>query len=147
MRIPGALFGTLLIVGVYLFVDTLFKKKNIALFAAALTAISPFEIFYSRKSFENQTGVFLMLLAFTLLVVYLKKKQIKYFYWGAVLLGAASYVYFAQAVIIPILLAVFLVTFWKKFKPLKLKPIILFLLVALPLYFLIFTNPFFVNRY
>ena len=146
VRIPGALFGTLLIAGVYLFVDSLFKKKNVALFAAALTAISPFEIYYSRKSFENQTGVFLMLLAFTLLVVYLKKKQIKYFYGGAVLLGAASYVYFAQAVIIPILLVVFLAFFWKKFKPLKLKPIILFLLVALPLYFLIFTNPDVRNR-
>ena len=146
VRIPGALFGSLLIVGVYLFVDNLFKKKTAALFAAALTAISPFEIFYSRKSFENQTGIFLMLLAFTLLIVYLKKKRIKYFYWGAVLLGASSYVYFAQAVIIPILFAVFLIIFWKKFKPLNFKPIIIFLLAVLPLYYLVFANPDVRNR-
>src|SRR3970040_3037856 len=31
VRIPGALFGTLLIIGVYLFVDRLFKKKSPAL--------------------------------------------------------------------------------------------------------------------
>src|SRR3990172_10209163 len=141
VRIPGALFGTLLIVGVYLFVDKLFKKKTVALFAAALTAISPFEIFYSRKSFENQTGILLMLLGFTLLAVYIRKKHLKYFYWGALLLGIASYIYFAQAVLIPILLGVFIIIFWKKFRPLRVKPIILFLLVVAPLYYLIFVSP------
>lgn len=140
VRIPGALFGTLLIVGVYIFIDRLFKKKTVALFAAALTAISPFEIFYSRKSFENQTGIFLMLLGFSLLAVYIRKKHLKYFYWGALLLGVASYIYFAQAVLVPVLLTVFIVIFWKKFKPLNFKPIILFLLVVLPLYYLIFVN-------
>lgn len=146
VRITGALFGTLLIIGVYLFVDKLFKKKAVALFAAALTAVSPFEIFYSRKSFENQTGIFLMLLGFTLFRLYLENKKLKYFYFGALALGAASYVYFAQAILIPILLAVFLVIYWRKFKPINLKPIILFLLVVTPLYFLIFVNPDVRNR-
>src|SRR3972149_2184012 len=100
VRIPGALFGTFLIIGVYLFIDTLFKNRVAALFAAGLTAISPFEIFYSRKGFENQTGILLMFLGFTLLAIYLHKKRLKYFYWGVVLLGVASYIYFAQAVLI-----------------------------------------------
>jgi len=141
VRITGAFFGTLLIVGVYFFVDKLIRKKSVALIAAALAAISPFEIFYSRKSFENQTGIFLMFTAFSLLAVYLRDKKIKYFYAGAVILGIASYVYFAQAVIIPILLTAFIIIFWKKFKPLKIGPLVLFLLVAAPLYYMIFVNP------
>lgn len=146
VRIPGAFFGTLLIIGVYLFIDKLFKKKAAALFAAALTAISPFEIFYSRKGFENQTGIFLTLLGFTFIYTYLQKRRLKYFYWGAFLLGVASYIYFAQAVLIPILFVVYIVIFWKKFKPLNFRPIILFLLVAFPLYYLILANPDVRNR-
>jgi len=62
IRITGALFGTLMVLGVYFFVYEFIKKREIALISAFLTAISPFEVFYSRKSFENQAGIFLMLL-------------------------------------------------------------------------------------
>ena len=65
IRVTGALFGTLLVLGVYFFVNEFLKKKEVALLATFLTAISPFEIFYSRKSFENQAGIFLMLVGFT----------------------------------------------------------------------------------
>jgi 4-amino-4-deoxy-L-arabinose transferase-like glycosyltransferase len=135
-----------LIAGVYLFIARLFKRRDVALFAALLTAISPFEIFYSRKGFENQTGILLMLLGFTLLTRYLSGKRLKYFYWGAFILGLASYIYFAQAILIPILLTAFFIIFWQKFKPLNLRPLILFLLVVAPLYYLIFTNPGVRNR-
>jgi len=141
IRITGAFFGTLVIVGVYLFVDKLIRKKSLALIAATITAISPFEIFYSRKSFENQTGIFLMLVGFSMLAVYARDRKIKYFYIGALVLGIASYVYFAQAVVIPILFIAFIVIYWKKFKPLNIGPIILFLLAAAPLYYMIFVNP------
>src|SRR3972149_2903262 len=134
VRIPGALFGTLLVLGVYFFVKEFLEKEKLALAAAMLTAIAPFEIFYSRKSFENQAGVFLMLVGFTFLIKYLKTKDLKLFYWAALVLGMASYVYFAQAVLIPILLVAFIVLFRKKFKPFNTKPLILFLLVVAPLY-------------
>ena len=141
VRIPGALFGTLLVLGVYFFVREFLEKEKLALAAAMLTAIAPFEIFYSRKSFENQAGVFLMLVGFTFLIKYLKTKDLKLFYWAALVLGMASYVYFAQAVLIPILLVAFIVLFRKKFKPFNTKPLILFLLVVAPLYYMIFVNP------
>lgn len=141
IRITGALFGTLVILGVYLFVNSFLKNKGVALTAAALTAISPFEIFYSRKSFENQAGVFLSLLGFALIAIYLKKKRIRFFYWGTVVLGLSAYVYFAQAVLVPILLVVFIVLFWKKFRPLKIWPLVMFLVVITPLFYIIITNP------
>ncbi|KKS95153.1 MAG: hypothetical protein UV71_C0011G0006 [Microgenomates group bacterium GW2011_GWC1_43_13] len=139
VRITGALFGTLMVLGVYFFVNEFLKNKGIALFSGFLTAISPFEIFYSRKSFENQAGIFFMLLGFTLL----KKKK---YVWGATLLGISSYVYFAQAVLVPILLIVFLVIFRKEIGRNFLKIVTIFILVVSPLYFIIFTNPEASNR-
>jgi len=139
IRITGALFGTLVILGVYLFANEFLRSKGTALIAAFLAAISPFEIFYSRKSFENQAGIFLMLLGFFLL----KRRKV---FWGAVLLGISSYVYFAQAVLVPIFLITYLVLFWKDVKKYLLKVLILFLIVSAPLYYLIYTDPDASNR-
>ncbi len=139
IRIPGALFGSLVILAVYFFTNEFVKKKGIALLAAFLTAISPFEIFYSRKSFENQTGIFLVLVGFTLL----KKGKI---FVGTLLLGISSYVYFGQALFVPVLLGVYFVIFWKEFKKYIFKIFITFFIVVSPLYHIIYTNPDASNR-
>jgi len=52
VRLPAALFGSLIIPSVFIFVLKLLKNANIALASAFLTAIAPFEIFFSRKSFN-----------------------------------------------------------------------------------------------
>jgi len=139
IRITGAFFGTLVILGIYLFVNEFLKNKGIALIAAFLAAISPFEIFYSRKSFENQAGIFIMLLGFFLL----KRKKV---FSGALLLALSSYVYFAQAVLVPILLGTFIVVFWKDAREYLLKLLIIFLIVSAPLYYMIYTDPDASNR-
>lgn len=139
IRITGALFGTLMILGVYLFTNEFIKKKGVAIIAAFLTAISPFEIFYSRKSFENQAGILLMLLGFTLL----KKKRL---FWGMFVLGLSSYIYSAQMVLVPILLVVYFFIFWKEAKSYLLKGLIIFLITACPLYYLFYNNPDASNR-
>ena len=137
VRIPGALFGTLLIPVVYFFVKKFLKQEGIALTALLLTAISPFEIFYSRKGFENQTGILFMLLGFTLMRSR-KKWQV---YSGVVLLGVSSYIYFSQAVLVPILLAVFYLIFWKNTRKFFVKSLILFLIMIAPLAYIVYTNP------
>ncbi|MEK7550233.1 MAG: glycosyltransferase family 39 protein [Patescibacteria group bacterium] len=139
IRVTGAMFGTLMVLGVYFFANEFVKKKEVALIAAFLTAISPFEIFYSRKSFENQTGIFLMLLGFTLL----KRKKI---FLGIVLLGISSYIYFSQVILIPLLLIAYTIIFWKEAKNYFLKGFILFILIVSPLYYIIYTNPDASNR-
>ena len=139
IRVTGALFGTLMVIGVYLFVNEFVKKREVGLIAAFLTAISPFEIFFSRKSFENQAGILMMLTGFTLL----KRKR---FFLGMVLLGISSYIYFAQAILIPILIATYFILFWKESKKYLIKALVAFLLVVSPLYYLIYTNPDASNR-
>lgn len=146
IRVPGALFGTLMVLAVYLFSNEYIKKKGVALVAAFLTAISPFEIFYSRKSFENQTGIFLMLIGFTLLKKNLPAGRQGKFFLGIVILGLSSYVYFSQAILVPILLAVYFIIFWKDAKKYLLKGVILFLVVVSPLYYILYTNPDASNR-
>jgi len=140
VRITGAFFGTLLVLGVYYFSKEFLKKEGIALTAAILTAISPFEIFYSRKSFENQTGVFLMFVGFAFLLSYIRRKKIKFFYLGALSLGISAYIYFAQAVLVPILIFVFFLIFWKKLRPFKIWPFVFFLAIIAPLFYMILTN-------
>src|SRR3989344_8484822 len=41
-RVVGAFFGTLIVIGVYFFVNEFLKDKKLSLIAAFLTAISPF---------------------------------------------------------------------------------------------------------
>ncbi len=139
IRVIGALFGTLMVLGVYFFVNEFIKNKTVSLIAAFLTAISPFEIFYSRKSFENQAGVFLVLIGFALL----KRKKIV---WASIVLGLSSYVYFAQAILVPILITIFLLIFWKESRKYFLKAVVTFLIVVSPLYYIIYTNPDASNR-
>src|SRR3989344_4875071 len=75
IRLPGALFGLFMIPAVYLFTLKLLRNNNIALLSAFFTSIAPFEIFFSRKSFENGAGIFLMLLGFFCLFSYMEKKR------------------------------------------------------------------------
>lgn len=150
IRLPGALFGALIIFAVYFFVLKLLKNNKIALLASLLTAIAPFEIFFSRKSFENGVGMFFMLIGFTSLFTYLEKTNNKsWLYLASGFLGFALYTYFSHAIIIPFLLVAFLLIFKDDFPGSFKKyilPLITFLIFLIPLLFLILTNADLRNR-
>jgi len=116
IRVPAAIFGVLTVPAVFFFAFNLLRSANLALLAAFITAISPFEIFFSRKSFENGAGIFFMLVGFSFLMHYLRKRSSRVFlYIGSIVLVLGMYVYFSQAVIIPLLLLFFVVIFRKDF--------------------------------
>lgn len=143
IKLPGVLFGSLIIPAVYLFVLKLFKKWQIAIIATLFTALSPFEIFFSRKSFENGAGILLMLLGFTTLLIYIEKKQQRWLFLAAMLLGAALYTYFSHAIIIPLLLISFILIFKNYFSSSIKKhlfALLLFLAISLPLLLIALTN-------
>src|SRR3989344_8994935 len=62
IKVPGVVFGILIIPAVFWFTLLLTKQSKVALSASFFTAIAPFEIFFSRKSFENIAGIFLLLI-------------------------------------------------------------------------------------
>ncbi len=144
IRLPAALFGTLMIPAIYLFVIKFIGDKRIALFAAFFTAIAPFEIFFSRKGFESGTGIFLMLLGFSCLFIYLgRKKHLIWIYLAAVIFAANVYIYFSHAIIIPLLLVAFFLIYRQNFVKNLTKfliPSLLFISLILPLILLIVVN-------
>lgn len=145
IKLPGAVFGSLTILAVYLFVLNLFKDSRIALVSSFLTAIAPFEIFFSRKSFENGAGIFFILMGFTSLLTYINRKNhTKYLFIAALLLGIAAYTYFSHAILIPFLLLAFgfiyRKQFLKNFKQVLLH-LTLLIILLLPILVVIITNP------
>lgn len=143
IRLPGAITGLLMIPAVYIFSLRLLKNNNIALIAAFFSSVAPFEIFFSRKSFENGAGIFLMLLGFSCIFLYFEKKRIFWMYIAGAIFAATMYTYFSHTVIIPLLLITSVIIFRKdlqhSFSKL-LGPILLFLFLILPLLILIFIN-------
>lgn len=145
IRLPGALFGTLMILAVFWFVLSLFENRKIALFASFFTAIAPFEIFFSRKSFENSAGILLMLVGFSILLMHLKKRlSVRWVYLASLIFSFTVYTYFSHAIILPLILIVFIFIFRKYFFPDWRKYIlslILFIILYLPIIVLTVTNP------
>lgn len=145
IRIPGVVFGILIIISSYFFVLRLLDNQKIALLSAFLVSTSPSEIFFSRKSFENIAGVFFMITAFYFLLTYLKKnKNIRFLYIAATLMAAGMYTYFSHAIIIPLLLAIFFLIFKNNFSLSRKRFFLLcsfWILLIIPLLLIVFTNP------
>src|SRR3989344_733827 len=119
IKLPGVIFGVLLIPASFMFVLKLLKNKQIALISALFTAIAPFEIFFSRKGFENGAGIFLMLVGFICIFTYFEKRKSLYLYLASGIFASAMYTYFSHAIIIPLLLLSFFIIFRKYFSNLK----------------------------
>ena len=145
IRIPGVIFGILIIPAVFWFSLKLTKEPRIALLSSFFTAISPSEIFFSRKSFENGAGVFFLLVSLSALLTYLEKqKQQRWLYLAAILSTFGMYTYFSHAVIIPLMLVTFILIFRKDFTlgfKKYLPPLSLWILLIIPLVIIITTNP------
>lgn len=147
IKIPGLIFGILAIPVVYFFTKVLFQNKLIAIMAAFFTSIAPFEIFYSRKSFESGTGIVLTMLGLGFILSYIQARVKLRLFLGTIILGLAMYVHFSQVVIIPLLLIVLILIYRKKFlskdKSILAQHIlaaIIFILIVLPLLILIYFN-------
>lgn len=144
VRLPASFFGILIIPAIYFFTLKLLKNKTISLAAAFFTAIAPFEIYFSRKSFENGAGILLMLMGFLSLFKYFEHKRSRWMYFSSIIFAAGMYTYFSHAIIIPFLITVFIFVyrhhFSSKFRE-YLLPILFFITLISPLIFMIFANP------
>lgn len=145
IRVTGAVFGILIIPAVFWFTLKLTKESKIALFASLFTSISPSEIFFSRKSFENGAGTFFLLVSLSCLLTYLEKQEKpKWLYLAVFLSSFGMYTYFSHAVVIPLMLAIFILIFRKRFTQgfKKYFPIFaLWIFLITPLVYIIITNP------
>lgn len=138
IRIAAAFFGTLTILSVLLFIYGLSKNFAISLFSGGMVAITPSEIFYSRKSFEGEIGVFFIFLGLAFIL-----KGGKWIYPGLFSLATAMYMYTSYTMVVPLIIILFVSVFRKKImiNPRKfLYPLLFFIILLTPLIYISFTN-------
>lgn len=144
IRISSAFFGTLIILAIFLFVKVLTKNWTLALLSSFMISITPSEIFYSRKSFENVIGVFLVIFGLYFLIKSFEYQKIKkYGYFGILLLALAMYVYTSHTIIVPQILILTFVIFKKKLNLTREKILLLLLfwvISVIPLIYISLTN-------
>ncbi len=144
IRIPAAFFGTLIIPAVFLFINQLTKKWKLALVSSAIIAITPSEIFYSRKSFENVIGIFFLFFALFLLTRELEGSKGKFrLFITAFFLALPMYIYTSHTIVVPLIIVVFAILFWKRVKPLFKRFLVIFIcwvLLILPLIYITLNN-------
>lgn len=145
IRVVGVIFGILLIPAVFYFTLKLTKQPKMALFSSLFAAISPAEIFFSRKSFENGAGIFFLIVAASFIMKYLENQQkVRWLYLSVIFSGLGMYTYFSHVIIIPLMTAVFVLLFRKeiKFRYNKFLPaIFLWVIIIIPILLIIWTNP------
>lgn len=108
VRLPSALAGVLAVLGTYFLVKELFKKSNnyelitnnLPMLSAALLAISPWHIQFSRIAFEANIGVTINIWAVLSFLTGLKKR--KFLLLSAFLFGLGLYAYHSERIFIPL---------------------------------------------
>ncbi len=145
VRLPAAVFGILGVIGIYLFVKEFLSINNktydpsieaVAVLSAAILALSPWHIQYSRAGFEVT-----QLVAFLLFGLYLFFKALKengrYLWLAVVLLTFTPWIYSTAKLFTPLLFT-FLFLVWRKEillinKPNLVKATIAGLVIGLPI--------------
>jgi len=125
VRIPGAFFGVLSVLVIYLLVKELFKDERFAIVSALFLAISPWHLQFSRGGWEVNTATFFVLTGLLFFFKSLKEtksgKKILKLVLSSVFLVASFYTYHAVRVVVPLLglsiLIIYGKTIFKDFKP------------------------------
>jgi len=142
VRLPSALFGIFTVLATYFLVVELFKRKDVALLATFLLAISPWHIQFSRVAFESNMGLALNVFSILFFLKGLKKPWLLIL--SALCMGLNVSVYQSERAFTPLLAITLIVIFWKKLFSLPKKYLIVATLVgsfvALPLVTYIATN-------
>ena len=122
LRLPSALIGTVQIITISIFVQILFfgrkitdKSKILFLTTAAIAAVSPWSILFSRTGFEGFAGQFLLQLSILFQICFFKlenKFWKTFFLVISILIGALSvYTYYSVRFVWPIIFMAGCITF------------------------------------
>ncbi|MBM3205314.1 phospholipid carrier-dependent glycosyltransferase [Candidatus Shapirobacteria bacterium] len=143
VRLPSALLGIFSVWLTFQLGWLMFKEKKLALFSALALALSPWHLHFSRGAWEANLALCLILLA-VFCFFKAEKKKIKWLYFSALSFEAALFAYQSSKVFVPLVILGLWLAFWKKIKSLAKKHLLIsltvLLLIALPVYFSIFTG-------
>jgi 4-amino-4-deoxy-L-arabinose transferase-like glycosyltransferase len=124
-RLPSAIFGSLLVIIIYLLSVRLFNSK-VALLAAFLLAINPWAIHFSRGAWEANLS--LLLTALGALLFVRRRYPLSFLFFGLTFLT-----YQGAKLFTPLLIITLILIYLRPFSPKKLLlPILIFVVVILP---------------
>jgi 4-amino-4-deoxy-L-arabinose transferase-like glycosyltransferase len=106
-RVVNLLFGVATILAMYLAIKKLFKREDLALASAFITAILPLYLYFSHNVMLDNPGVFFMLMTVVFYVNWLDKNDTKNAIWTSIFLMLAILTKFSFAVIAVPMLFIF----------------------------------------
>lgn len=109
VRFVSVLSGIGLVFLSFLITKQITKEDKYSLFAAFLTAISPWSLFLSRVAVEANLGAFLFALGMFFLIKWLGKPSSKYLFFAAVSWGLSFHAYNSARILVPVFSLIFFV--------------------------------------
>lgn len=126
-RLPSAVFGSLLILLIYILVIQLFNNKIWALSSAFIAALNPWMIHFSRGAWESNVNMTLTLIG---IILWFKNKYL----YSALFFGLTLITYQSSKLFTPILLfLLFLITFKNISLKKLIAPGIVLMVFAIPI--------------
>ena len=113
VRLTTATYGILTVVALYLLIKALFRDEGLALCSAAILAILPWHIHYSRTGL-GEIGIFPFFLAFSLYLFVQGTRRPGFLLAAGASFGLTLYSYRAAWVILPLLLPILAVLYWRE---------------------------------
>jgi len=140
VRFPSAFFGSLTILVMYFLIHVLSKNKVLSLVSAALLAITPWHIHFSRSSFEVNVALFFSMLGMLFFMKGILSKRLGILILSAFSFMLSFYCYNVTRLLVPVLILALCIYYRKEIKKNGVVPIISVVVV----YFLLLI-PFFVT--
>lgn len=139
VRLPSAIFGSLLVLVIYYFCELIFKKRSVSLTVAFFVALSPWSLFLSRQAIQATPATFLLALGIYLFIKGTKENN-QLNIVGTIMLGLSAYAYHNTRIFSPLFFLVLLLVYRKQLL-LSLKKLFLLLILAgiffVPLFFVV----------
>ena len=114
IRMVSVLSGVGLVFVAYLITKKITQKEIPSLFAAFLTAVSPWSLFLSRVAVEANLGAFLFSLGIYFFICWLEHQKVKNLFFTFLFWGLSVYSYNSARILVPILTVVTLFLILKK---------------------------------
>jgi len=142
-RLPGALYGVISVLCIYILSYTVFHHKKVALVASFLTAISPWSVNLSRASSESIVALCFITIGEAQIIRSLKSANITALIVGSLIISISFFYYHSPRIFVPVLFVVITIINFKSIinATVKYKITILlsFVYVCLLAYTLIFS--------
>jgi 4-amino-4-deoxy-L-arabinose transferase-like glycosyltransferase len=114
-RFPNAFLSLFTVLLIYLIANKLFKNKNISLLSALFMTISPWALPMSRIALEANLVVFIVSLAFYLLLLASEKQKIYLYLFSSLFFGISLFTYHSSKIFTPLFL-ILLIIFYQIYK-------------------------------